>query len=250
MTLEIRILETAGRDALKSLLNASDPKHAMAAFYSIEQDPSRAKVAVAYDGGEYPIGLSVSSQTGMDLFRRVVTVVAHDRSILRRLLRAVIIPGRADILYLPKDQQSWLGADIELSNVLSTEILQLSERHFQPVVNVLVVEQTTPDGSPRYEIKSQQNSHAAAGVNWAGAKTAEIYLEASAAARERGLSRSVLAALSGRLLGENISPIIRVEEGDPSTKMDAQRVGFRPTGVRELVANATLHSGVHEKDSI
>ena len=93
---------------------------------------------------------------------------------------------------------------------------------------------------PRFDIRPQQKGRAAAGVNWVGEPFAEIYVEVEPSAKAEGYAKSVLAALSEYLLQQRKIALLRVSEDQAGIRQVAIRLGFRPTGVRLLYAQALL----------
>jgi hypothetical protein len=129
---------------------------------------------------------------------------------------------------------------VAVDGVTRFEILRLAADQFEPTLNVLVVESPTPDGAPRYEVRTADGEYAAAGINWMGTRFAEVYLEASAGARRRRLTRSVMSAMLGRLLGQRRHPLHLVRDADPAARTAAFQLGFRPTGLS--VALVEIHA--------
>ncbi len=239
---EVKTVSKANRLELASLLEADSVSDAMAAYYALEHPEDRVSLYSYYAADDGPTGFLAVAQTGLDLFHPVAIPFVSEPRGLVALLRAGLNPGRPVILYLPSGQRSRAEQIVSTRNLVDTELLLLDPNAFEPVINVLVVEQQTPSGTPRYELRSQRRIHAASGVNWIGASFAEVYLEAKPESRSRGFRKSVLAAIAGRMLGEGRFPLYRVEEGDSLSRNEAYRIGFRPTGVRQVVGQAVLGS--------
>jgi L-amino acid N-acyltransferase YncA len=65
---------------------------------------------------------------------------------------------------------------------------------------------------------------------------AEMYVEADEAGRRRGFTKSVLAALIEYLLSQSKIVLFRVADDDYDAFEDSFDLGFKPTGVRTLMA--------------
>jgi hypothetical protein len=150
------------------------------------------------------------------------------------------------LLHLPSDQESWLPHELHLSDRRTLELYRVHPEEFQQEINVLVVESVSPDGLPRVEIRSSRGPLAAAGVNWKGAVFSEVYVEGAPEARSRGLTRSVLASLSGVLLKGHSVPLIFLDELDAAGQAEAFWVGFRRTGDRFVRGTAAWAQGGRE----
>jgi hypothetical protein len=212
----------------------------MAAYYALHHPANRVSLHGLFPRNGGPSGFLAVAHTGLDLFRpRAVPFVAHPIG-LACLLRAGLAPSRPVVLHLPVEQRSWAESVVELSEAQVWELLRFDPRAFQPVINVHMTETKTPGGWPRHEIRSGQSVVAAAGLNWKGERYAEVYVEAVPAARDRSLTKSVLTAVVGKLLSERKVALYRVLDGDTGALEEALEVGFRPTGVRTVVAQALL----------
>lgn len=238
---EILRLDPSERGQLSRLLDDRSASDALAAYYALRHPAERVELYAYTPTPAGATGFLALAHTGLDLFRPLaIPFVASPRGLLG-LLRAGLRPSRPVLLHLPLDQQAWLGDAVTLSESRPAELLRLDLRAFRPMVNVLVVETQSPGGWPRYEIRSGQTVFGAAGLNWKGPAFAEVYLEVSPEARQTAYGRSVLAAISGRLLSESIIALFRVEDQDLEARADAMGLGFRPTGIRTLTAQAVLH---------
>jgi hypothetical protein len=239
---EIRELPTEERGSLSSLINPQSPADAAAAYYALDHPASRLRLFVEYAGNGSPRSFLAMAQTGLDLFRQVAVPFANHPMGLVGLLRAGLSPGKPVLLMMPLDQEAWLGELVELSDVSISDLYRLHTSQFQPVLNVLVVASASPDGGPRFEIRSPAGGQASAGTNWIGSNYAEIYLETDDDGRARGFSRSVLAAIAGQLLSERRIALYRINESDVAAQAEAFEVGFRRTGDRLLIAQALLRA--------
>jgi hypothetical protein len=127
-----------------------------------------------------------------------------------------------------------------LQAVQEAELLRLDVSQFVPQINVLVVESRTPDGWPRFEIRSGEMLQAAAGLNWKGERFAEVYVEADPVAVTRGFRSAVLSMMAGHLHADRRIALYRAADDDFESRSEAMSLGFRATGTRLLSAQAIL----------
>jgi hypothetical protein len=235
---DVRLIPLSDRKILGELLNMRSPSDAMAAYYALEHPPERTKLYGYYQADGQPSGFLVEAQTGLDLFRPLLVPFAGMAIAVGSLIRAALEAGRPALIHLPLEQRTWAEAVAEVTQTQLVDLLRLNPGDFNPVINVLVVESQSPDGRPRFEIRSQSGITAAAGVNWIGDHFADVYLEADEQARNRGYARSVLSAISGLLLQQRRIALYQVDESTPAERAEAASIGFRPTGTRSIIAQA------------
>ncbi|MEX0788854.1 MAG: hypothetical protein WD906_04715 [Anaerolineales bacterium] len=233
----------ADRSRLANLVSQRLPADALAAYYALNHPGARVRLVGLQTSQGDLVGFAVEAQTGHDLFRPLVIPVASQPEGLLALLDAVTIPGRSFFLHLPLDQQPWIGPDLTLDQIRPLYLYRSDPRAFPMEVNVLIVESTTPDGLKRFEIRSRGEVVAAAGLNWRSPYFAEVYVEGTAEASNRGLTRSVFAAATGHVLREHLSCLTFVDDSDAQAQAMAEWVGYRRTGDRYFVAHAVRQNG-------
>ena len=239
---EIMPVPVADRGRLAKLVSERLPGDALSAYYALNHPARRVKL-FAIQNGSNLVAFAVTAQTGQDLFRPLVVPVAANPETLAGLLDAALGDGRPALLHLPLEQRSWLPASLVLQDERVVDLHRLDPKGFPIEINVLVTETSTPEGLPRFEIRSGATVVAAAGLNWRGAFFAEVYVEGGPQARSRGLTRSVLAAATGRMISEQLVPLTFVPEADAAAQAEAAWVGYRRTGERFLVAQAVRNDG-------
>lgn len=232
----------ADRARLAKLVSERLPGDALPAYYALNH-PARRLRLFALQNGSNLIGFVVSAQTGQDLFRPLVIPVAANPDALADLVEAALPEGRPALLHLPFDQRAWLPPSLVLQEERVLDLHRLDPKGFPIEINVLVTETITPEGLPRFEIRSGSAVVAAAGLNWRGPFFAEVYVEGGPPARSRGLTRSVLAAATGKMISEQVVPLTFVPEADAAAQAEAAWAGYRRTGERFLVAQVTRRTG-------
>ena len=226
------------RDLIRPLLNENSPQDALAAFYALHYDPKRISLTVHMASPERADGFLVRGQTGFDLFRPLVTFRAAAEDVAVDLFREGLLRGRPVRLTVPDSLAQWTFRHLDVSDPQIMRVYTLEPGAFEPTLNVLVTVSRSPEGHPRYEIRSGQTVHAAAGLNWRSGKFAEVYVYTDPASRGRGWGRSVLSPLVGALLNDRVRPLYNVEEENAASIRLAESVGFVDTGYREFACQA------------
>lgn len=236
-------ISIADRSRLANLVSERLPADALAAYYALNHPGPRVRLVGLQTTQGDLVGFAVEAQTGHDLFRPLVIPVASQPEGLRALLHALTAQGRPFLLHLPLDQQSWIGPELTLEQIRPVYLYRSDPGAFPTEFNVLVVESSTPDGLKRFEIRSRKEVVAAAGLNWRSPYFAEVYVEGTLEASSRGLTRSVFAAATGHVLGENLTCLTFVGDSDVQAQAMAEWVGYRRTGDRYFLAHAVRHDG-------
>lgn len=212
----------------------------MAGYYALHHPPDRVSLYGFYPNDDPPTAFLVLAQTGLDLFRRLAIPFVGHAEPLVSLLRSGLKEGRPVLVDLPIEQRDWAQEAVTFESPRINEIYRLDPDRFEPLINVLITEVSTPTGWPRFEIQSRRGDRASAGVNWLGPHYAEVYVDADEAARSRNFGQSLLATITGRLLEAHKIPLLRIPDDGVARVAAAINIGYRPTGVRMLSAQASL----------
>jgi len=237
---KVRLIQTSERGQLADLLAPRSAADAMAAYYALDHPSDRVTLFAHLPRNAKPNSFLVMARTGLDLFRPLVIPFAGHGETLKALLQAALKPGQPVLVDLPAGYRSLAEEVVELQEVREAEFLRLDPSLYVPQINVLVLESRTPDGWPRFEIRSGEMLQAAAGLNWKGDHFAEVYVEAEPEAVMRGHRAAVLSVIAGHLLGERRIALYHVGNDDFAAKAEALDVGFRRTGARNVSAQAIL----------
>lgn len=227
------------RRYVRQLLDDTSPKDAPTAYYALFHDPKRSALFtyVNQQGGVQ--GFVGRFQTGQDLFRPLVTLNCRSTEVSRYLLHQALAPGRPYLLFANLNQLAVVSDELRLENQHILQIYHLDTTRFRSQINVLIVRKRDPNGAPRVEIGSE-NGRAVAGINWQSPGFAEIYVQADAAAQQRGWEKSVVMALADQLIREGRRPIYLVDAKNDTTRQLAESIGFADTGYRQVFADAML----------
>ncbi|NDJ78297.1 MAG: GNAT family N-acetyltransferase [Chloroflexi bacterium] len=226
------------RRLIRQLLDDSSPDDAPTAYYALFSDPTRATLFIETTDSGQAAGFVGRFQTGIDLFRPLVTLRCQDAGIAAGLLDEALTPGRPYLLFAKLNQLALVGGSLHINNERILLIYQLDPARFHPEINVLVTHNTAHDGTPRCKISSGE-AEAVAGVNWQSPAFAEIYVHTDPSARHRGWGGNVAAAITQTVLDSGRIPIYLVENHNEPSRRLAEHLGFVDTGARQVFADAT-----------
>lgn len=231
------------RQEIRPLLNERIPADALAAYYALYHTDARTQLVLQRNDIGRAVGYVAKSGTGMDLFRPLVTLrLPHGNLDAGYELISRALPERAEvILYAPYDYEPLLKALFDLETDEKHHLLILDSSRFEPIINVLVTQATSPDGLPRFVIRSQTNPGqvaAAAGLNWQTRYFAEISVHTIPSERRQGWGRSVVSAMIHHLMQTNRTPLYVSSERNDASLQLAESVGFRDSGWRVIFTPA------------
>jgi len=228
------------RRAIRPLLSPTDPADALTSYYALWHDPRRTQLILHYDGQQYVDGFITVSQTGVDLFRPLVTLRAPDDAAAADLLHTALMPNRPYYFVVLVTLAAAVRSHVEISRSSLNRIYLLHPTKFQPVINVLVQQVGAADGAPRFEIESQGEIMAMSGTNWRSPAFAEVFVYTHPQGRGRGWSRSVVSACTAALLEERLRPLYIVDEANEASIRTAEAVGYLDSGLREFAGEGQL----------
>jgi GNAT superfamily N-acetyltransferase len=228
------------RREIRPLLSSSAPGDALAVYYALHHDPRRTQLTVHRAPDGRADGFLVVAQTGVDLFRPLVTLRAPTEAVAGELFQAGLTAGRPYSVVAPLRLAGATRAFLDVEQMGTQRILMLDASRFQPIINVLVTLTQDASGEIRFQIASQGRAMAVAGVNWRSPDFAEVYVYAEPAAQGRGWAKSVVSACTQHLLGERVRPLYVVREDDARSARLAEGLGYVDTGEREFTCHATL----------
>ena len=180
------------------------------------------------------------AQTGADLFRPLVTFRAEGEQAGRSLLRSALQPNRPYQIIVPVTLAPAVREEVEVTRASLTHVYRLDPSRFERVINVLVQRVDAPEGAPRFQIESQGQVIAMAGVNWRSPTFAEIFVFVDPRGRRRGWGKSVVSACAAALLEDRVQPLYTVEEDNEASVRIAESLGFVDTGLRQFVGEGHL----------
>lgn len=236
-------LETR-RASVRALLNERSVADALASYYALHHPTDRSELFIHHSerNPSRADGFLVRARTGLDLFRPLVTFRAPAEDAALALFREGLVTGRPVYLTVPEALASWANKHLSVTDAELHRIYRLNPARYQPIMNVLAVTSTSPDGTPRCEIRSGGEVGAVAGVNWQAPHFAEIYVYTDPAVRGRGWGRSVVSTVVGQILKTGRTALYVVADLNDASIRVAEAVGFEDTGLREYVGQAVRTS--------
>jgi ribosomal protein S18 acetylase RimI-like enzyme len=228
------------RRLIRPLLSPGDPADGLASYYALWHDPRRTRLTLHRTASGQVDGFLVVAQTGADLFRPLVTLRAPGDEAVASLLGDALAPNRPYQVIVPVRLASAVRDHLRVEKSALTRVYLLDPTRFQPIVNVLVQRVVGAEGVSRFQIESQGQVMAMAGINWRSPAFAEIFVYVHPNGRGRGWGRSVVSACTTALLEEHIRPLYAVDEDNEASQRIADALGYVDTGLRELVAEAQL----------
>ncbi len=238
--MSVEPLPPDARTNLRVLLDPRRAGDAMAAYYALFHPAAKTKVWVHRSIAGRLDGFLLRAQTGLDLFRPLVTLRAPDASAAAGLLQAAFPSPQAAMFSFPEPLGLWVLPLLAIESSMLLHMLRLNPARLEPLINILVQHTVSPGGLPRYEIRNESRLLAAAGVNWQSPEWAEIFVQTDPDVRERGYGRSVCAALCRHLLEEKKSVLYAVEEKNAASMRLADGIGFEDTGEREILCSGSV----------
>jgi RimJ/RimL family protein N-acetyltransferase len=228
------------RRAIRPLLSPTDPADAPTGYYALWHDPRRTQLTLHHDDRHRVDGFITFSQTGVDLFRPLITLRAPDDTAAAELLRTALMPDRPYYFIVPVTLAAVVRDHVEISRSSLNRIYLLDPAKFQPVINVLVQRVGAADGAPRFEIESQGEIMAMSGTNWRSPAFAEVFVYTHPRGRGRGWGRSVVSACTAALLEDRLRPLYIVDEGNEASIRTAEAVGYVDSGLHEFAGEGQL----------
>lgn len=233
----IRRIKEEERRQLQRLINPQATNDAIAAYYAINHPYAQVSIYAAFANSEIPTGFMCLARTGMDLFRPLLVPFVGSQATFSDLLNHIIKIDFPFLFHLPAHQLDWMSG-LQAEVLRSTQTYRLESGMFRPVLNVLVVENESPGGLPRFEILRDGRVMAAAGINWQGEHYADIYLDVPASGGTLAHKISVVSAVCKYLLSVRRFPLFRLEPEETILKHALQELGFSETGDRSLLGQA------------
>ena len=233
------------RAQVRRLLDDSSPADAPTAYYTLFHDPARSSLTVQTDASGQAVGFAGVFQTGIDLFRPLVTLCCFDAGCAADLFHQALTLGRPYLFFARLDQLPLVTSTLRVDSFRVLHIYRLDLRLFQPVINVLVQHKTSPDGTPRCVIESG-GLQAIAGINWQSPGFAELYVYTDADARQRGWGISVISALTQEVVKSGRIPLYLVEADNGPSRTLAEKLGYVDSGGQQVFADV-VYLGQPEK---
>lgn len=232
------------RMRIRWLLDNSSPADAPTAYFALYHPAARSALYTLDNNADGVTGFVGVFQTGIDLFRPLVTLVCPEPESAAALLHRALIPNRPYVFFARMNQFPLVGGSLRVDRHRTLQVFQLDSRRFQPEINVLVRHNTAHDGTPRAVIESH-GMRATAGLNWQSPTFAELFVHVDPEARQRGWGKSVVAAVTQMVLESGRIPLYLVQNDNEVSRHLAESLGYVDTGARQVYADVvyTGHPG-------
>jgi hypothetical protein len=221
----------------EGFLFLAEPKDALAAYYALYHDPGRTGLWLHENANDRIDGLVAVCQTGFNLFQPTVVLRARDNEVAVALLRKALQPGRPVYVVTKPTLDLAVQAVVQLERQEYNRVYNFDPSRHRPEINVLVRSARTPDGSPRFVIRSRDQTASEAGINWRSPHFAEMFVHTQPWAEGRGWGKAVVAACANTLVQAGVQPLYMVTEGNQASISLAESVGFVDTGAREFAGS-------------
>lgn len=224
------------RNAIQHLLAPQKSADARAWYYAFNHPDYRTQLYPYHPATARAIGYVAISQTGIDLFRPLVTMRLPwgDWPACQATINQALPAGRELFLSVPAQYESILPLHFEIFTQETLIIYTLKRHAYQPILNVLVSAETDNYQRPRYVIRQQNEIVSCASIAWVGQHFTEISVQTDPAYRKRGWGRDVVVALVGHLLDLGKTPLYATSAENENAQKLATSVGFTDSGHREL----------------
>jgi hypothetical protein len=218
----------------EGFLSLTEPSDALAAYYALYHDPGRTRLWLHYDATDRIDGFVTVCQTGFNLFQPTVVLRALDTEVAIGLLREALRPGRPYYVVTTPELGAVVPVAVHLEREEVNWVYRFDPRRYRPEINVLVQPARAADGSPRFIIRSRDQTASEAGINWRSSHFAELYVHTQPWARGRGWGKAVVTACATTLIQASVDPLYMATEGNEASFRLARSAGFTDTGAREF----------------
>jgi GNAT superfamily N-acetyltransferase len=226
----------ARRARVEPLLDLHAPVDAIYAYYALFHDAERTALHVHENAQGAVDGFAAVCRTGQQLFVPTVALRTPDVRAARELLREALVPGRPYVVLTTPDLRDVVEEVVHVERARLHHLYRLDLGRFRPLVNVLVVRETSPGGTPRFLIRAQGEVVAQAGLNWQSPYFAELFVRTEPPARGRGWGRAVATACTTWILRAGKHPLYVVDRENSAGVGLARAMGYVDTGAREFAA--------------
>lgn len=237
------------RRAIRHLLDDLNPADASAVYFAFHYPDTKTQLVTYPTQTDQAVGYIAFSRTGIDLFRPFVTLrlPIHDLTASADLIYTTIMPDMPLILDVPALYMPLIRALFTIHSEEKLCLYTLNRYHFEPILNVLVVQETSVNGFPRFVIRQRttagtEETMATAGLNWLSPYFGEISVNTNPNYRRQGFGRSVVSAMSQYILDRGIIPLYLVAENNEASIKLAETIGFLDSGSRSYLLQASLNS--------
>jgi hypothetical protein len=225
----------------EKFLALTEPRDALASYYALYHDPGRTQLWLQFGPDDRIVGFVAVCQTGFNLFQPTVVLRAIDTDTAITLLRQALHPGRPYYIVTTPALAPGVQGVVLVEREELNWVYRFDPRRYRPEINVLVQPARSPDGAPKFIIRSRDRTASEAGVNWRSPQFAELYVRTQSWARGRSWGKAVVVACATTLVTAGVQPLYMVSEGNAESMRLAKSAGFVDTGAREFAGAGVFH---------
>jgi hypothetical protein len=222
---------------IRPMLSLSAAADALYAYYAFYHDRERSELHVHEEADGHADGFLAICQTSQRLFQPTVVLRTPKVHVAVDLLREALVPGRPYYLITTPDLRDAVSQVVDMAQPQSNRVYEIDLSRFEYTINVLVVAEEGIEKRPRFVVRSQEEIVAEAGVSWLSPHFAAVYAQATPAARERGLGRSVLLTCTRWVVRSGRRPLAITSAADSDAIALAESAGYVDTGARDLAGD-------------
>jgi ribosomal protein S18 acetylase RimI-like enzyme len=238
------------RRAIRNLLDERHPADALSVYYAYHHSEAGTQIVVYPPdaGPRAALAYVAFSRTGIDLFRPFVTLRLPIDEMKPSVdaIYAAMQPGSNVILHASAAYLPLLQALFDIDTVEHMQLYVLNRDRFEPIINVLVSQETAHNELPRFVIRHDDGDElkvvASAALNWQTPFFADLAVHVEPRFRRRAWGRSVLAAMVHHLISSGRTPLYRADKDNQASIELARSVGFEDSRVHEVMIQGILKS--------
>jgi hypothetical protein len=222
---------------IRPMLSLSAAADALYVYYAFYHDRERTELHIHEAADGHADGFVAICQTSERLFQPTVVLRTPKADVVVDLLQEALLSGRPYHLITTPDLRDAVSQVVALGELRTSRVYEIDLARFEYAINALVVAEEGIEQRPRFLVRSQEEVVAEAGVAWLSPHFAAVYAQATPAARERGLGRSVLATCTRWVVRSGRRPLVMIDTQDDQAIALAEAVGYVDTGARDLASD-------------
>lgn len=220
------------------LISKTSPQDALACYYLFDSEESEVIADTTVSGH----GFLLRSTNPFDPLRPVVIARASPPDEVRRLVDAALAPGDEYVFVVTPDLAQPLRRVLEVRLETYSAIYAVTRGSFRPhpVAGRRIVRDRS--GALKYSVRKGKEVLSSAGVLWASARFAELFVYTEQSDRGKGLGSAVASACTAQCLDQGLTPLYIPEESDSATIAVCRSLGYQPTGHRDFTCIGRVFS--------
>lgn len=227
------------RPVITKLLDLTDPKDALTAYYALYYSGERATLHLTWERDELT-GFLVICQTACELFTPLVVVRSRSADVTMNLLQEYLTAGREYFFTIGECDAPPLRMACRTWEEEHERIHTLDPACFVPHHYPSIRRRDQEDGRLCFEIVLEGKVVSHASVNWESLYFGEIGVVTEEPYRGQGLGKAVVSACTDALLGRGIAPLYITKKDNLASRRLCEALGYRFAGHREFACRGML----------